>query len=236
MPITSVFRHLPRGSSRLRLLSTGVLKGVCLSLLLNHQGLQAKTLLLLDQFNQPISDAVVAVAAESADLAGQVNNIAVMDQINKQFVPQVLTIQRGQQVSFPNSDNIRHHVYSFSATKPFEIKLFKGEQTQPILFDQAGIAVLGCNIHDNMIGYIYVADKEITTLSNPQGEVSIADNVQHITVWHANMSAHNTERQQVELSQMTADEQGRLVLKIQLLPGQEDKPDVSSGKFKKKFG
>ena len=58
----------------------------------------------------------------------------------------------------PNRDNIRHHVYSFSPAKRFELPLYAGVPTQPVLFDKAGVVVLGCNIHDWMIGYIYVSD------------------------------------------------------------------------------
>ena len=51
-------------------------------------------------------------------------------------------------MTFPNLDPIMHHVYSFSATKPFEIKLYSGDPPTGILFDKPGVATLGCNIHD----------------------------------------------------------------------------------------
>ena len=81
-----------------------------------------------------------------------------MDQRGSQFVPHVLPVQAGTSVTFPNSDQIRHQVYSFSASKRFELPLYAGTSASPIRFDQPGIVVLGCNIHDWMIGYVVVLD------------------------------------------------------------------------------
>ena len=53
---------------------------------------------------------------------------------------------------------MRHHVYSFSPAKKFELKLYTGTPSNPVLFDRPGVAVLGCNIHDQMVGWIVVVD------------------------------------------------------------------------------
>jgi plastocyanin len=39
---------------------------------------------------------------------------AVMDQRARRFEPDLRVVAPGSRVAFPNSDNIRHHVYSFS--------------------------------------------------------------------------------------------------------------------------
>ena len=52
---------------------------------------------------------------------------AVMDQRDRRFVPQILPVQTGAAVSFPNTDSISHHVYSFSPPKRFELYLPKNE-------------------------------------------------------------------------------------------------------------
>jgi hypothetical protein len=49
-------------------------------------------------------------------------------------------------------------VYSFSPAKVFELKLYAGTPVAPVLFDKPGEVVLGCNIHDHMIAYVYVVD------------------------------------------------------------------------------
>lgn len=81
---------------------------------------------------------------------------AVMDQRNRAFVPGVLVVSVGSSVQFPNSDTVSHQVYSFSPTKHFQLPLYKGEIHPPVVFDRPGLVVLGCNIHDSMVGYIYV--------------------------------------------------------------------------------
>ena len=83
---------------------------------------------------------------------------AVMDQKNRQFLPRVLAIQTGTSVKFPNSDNVRHQVYSFSSPKKFQLPLYEGTPAEPIVFDKAGVVVLGCNIHDRMSAVIVVVD------------------------------------------------------------------------------
>jgi plastocyanin len=113
---------------------------------------------------------------------------AVMDQFNKTFVPGVLPVVVGTQVRFPNRDQIRHHVYSFSRAKNFELPLYKGEEAPPVLFDKVGVVKIGCNIHDWMSAIILVlpnphyatADENgrFTLSGLPAGEYSL-------TAWHA---------------------------------------------------
>ncbi|TMS75635.1 methylamine utilization protein, partial [Pseudoalteromonas sp. S1690] len=91
---------------------------------------------------------------------------------------------KGQLVNFPNSDDIRHHVYSFSAVKPFELKLYAGTPNQPLKFENAGVVVLGCNIHDSMVGYIYIADDKQVLVSDANGLVTLSNSTKQVTVWH----------------------------------------------------
>jgi plastocyanin len=114
-----------------------------------------------DQTGRPVADAVIAaapVAAEAPAAKTSKQDKLELDQHGKQFIPHVLVVHTGNQVVFPNTDNIHHHVYSFSPAKPFEIKLYKGTPNEPEVFDKPGVIVLGCNIHDWMLGYIYVTD------------------------------------------------------------------------------
>lgn len=99
---------------------------------------------------------------------------AVMDQRNKQFEPKLLVVRKNTQVSFPNSDDMRHQVYSFSPAKRFELRLYHGTPASPVLFDTPGEVALGCNIHDSMVGYIYVVDTPWFGSSDPQGRIAIA--------------------------------------------------------------
>jgi plastocyanin len=121
----------------------------------------ALTVLVVDPAGRPVADVVVVVSptgAEPARPAPGDRPHAQMDQRNREFVPHVLVIEAGTWVDFPNNDTVSHQVYSFSPAKPFQLPLYKGRSHPPVLFDRAGVVTLGCNIHDNMLGYIYVTD------------------------------------------------------------------------------
>ena len=102
----------------------------------------------------PLEGAVLSLHGGAAPKPGQ----AVMDQRNTAFEPGVLVIEAGTAVSFPNSDTVRHQVYSFSPAKAFELPLYSGTPPEPVVFDKPGVVVVGCNIHDWMIGWIVVLD------------------------------------------------------------------------------
>lgn len=151
------------------------------------------TIRLIDQAQNPVADAVIEIntAHRNSELTtGRTKQTHIMDQIDKAFVPNIITIQQGDQVNFPNSDNIRHHVYSFSKAKSFELKLYSGQPKDPIAFPTHGVVVLGCNIHDSMVGYIYVARDRHVYRSNADGEVEIdvSQPIQSISVWHPNQA------------------------------------------------
>lgn len=123
---------------------------------------------------QPVQYAVVALLP-SEELDYRDRPTAIMDQSDQQFSPHVLAVRTNTLVRFPNSDNIRHHVYSFSPAKRFELRLYHGGTAEPVLFDQPGQVALGCNIHDSMLGYIYVVDSEWFAVSDAEGQLSIKD-------------------------------------------------------------
>ena len=80
----------------------------------------------------------------------------VMDQVDSQFVPHILLVQKGTSIEFPNSDVVAHHVYSFSKPNHFVLPLYKGVAHQPVTFSNDGVVTIGCNIHDEMLAYIVV--------------------------------------------------------------------------------
>ncbi|ASD68452.1 methylamine utilization protein [Pseudoalteromonas piscicida] len=174
----------------------------CFLFLLGSNFATAGQLKVLDGKGEPLQHAVVELTDKPVEPAAQ--EVAVMDQINKQFVPFILTIQKGQLVNFPNSDDIRHHVYSFSAAKPFELKLYAGTPNQPLKFENSGVVVLGCNIHDSMVGYIYVADDKQVLVSDANGLVTLPDSVQQVTIWHPYQDNDIDTRQTVQIVNTTA--------------------------------
>jgi plastocyanin len=99
----------------------------------------------------------------------------VVDQRDKVFVPEVSVIQTGTEVSFPNSDSVSHHVYSFANPNAFELPLYKGGARPVIRFEHAGVVTLGCNIHDSMVGYIVVVDTPYFGTTDARGDLTFAD-------------------------------------------------------------
>jgi plastocyanin len=134
-----------------------------------------------------ISDAVIsAVVVAGSRPPARVGRV-VVDQQDKEFVPYVRPILVGTEVTFPNKDDIRHHVYSFSPAKKFELPLFKGTPPPPVKFDKAGIVVLGCNIHDWMLGYVYVLETPYfgTTAANGRARIAgMPAGTYEVQVWH----------------------------------------------------
>jgi plastocyanin len=125
-----------------------------------------------DAGGAPVSDAVVY--AEGGNSA-PVNKQAVIDQRDKQFVPYVTAVQVGTSILFPNKDNIRHHVYSFSPAKKFELPLYAGVPAAPVLFDKAGFVTLGCNIHDWMVAYVAVLPTPYFQVTGAEGRALLKD-------------------------------------------------------------
>jgi len=157
---------------------------------------QPITFTVVDESGKAVEGAVVSVLGLPDSAPRPQANSAIMDQVDRQFKPRVLLVQQGQNVSFPNSDNIRHHVYSFSKPKPFEIKLYANKPDDPVLFNNAGVVVLGCNIHDNMLGYIYVADSAYARMTDNQGTVTfdLPAKFKQISLWHQRYSFDESAR------------------------------------------
>lgn len=144
---------------------------VTLLLALTCHGIMAAdvTVMVTDAGGKPVTDAVVAFY-DSKTPAANANAAGKIIQKNKMFNPKVTVVQTGTSINFPNEDSVRHHVYSFSPAKKFELKLYSGVPTDPVLFDQAGVVTLGCNIHDSMVGYIYVVDTPFFAKTDDKGK------------------------------------------------------------------
>lgn len=115
-----------------------------------------------------------------------------MAQRNIAFDPHVLIVPVGSTVTFPNRDKVRHHVYSFSKVKSFNLKLYGHEQIPSVLFDKPGVVSLGCNIHDTMSGFILVVDTPFAMQTDANGHVFITGvppGGATIRLWHPSIRA-----------------------------------------------
>ncbi len=141
-----------------------------------------------DAAGHPVKDAVViAVPVDGAMRLPSRPLAQIVDQIDKEFVPRVKAVVVGTPVTFPNHDNVRHQVYSFSAAKRFELPLYAGVPAQPVVFDKPGVVVLGCNIHDWMVGYVYVSESPWFAVTGADGKATITElspRAYVVRVWH----------------------------------------------------
>jgi plastocyanin len=142
-----------------------------------------------DDAGHPVEDAVVTLAVPArAPAPGHFT----ISQKNTMFVPFVLVIPVGSTVEFTNLDPFRHHVYSFSPAKKFELKLFGQGEKRAVTFDKAGIVALGCNIHDSMQAFIQVVDTPFAAKSGKDGRVVLRGapaGTLKLTVWHPHLRA-----------------------------------------------
>jgi len=148
------------------------------------------TVVVRDQKGEPLPDAVVVALPGRGVPPPARPRRETVDQIDKEFIPYVKAVVVGSPVFFPNKDNIRHHVYSFSPAKTFELPLYTGTPAHPVVFDRPGVVTIGCNIHDWMIGYIYVAETPYFGTTGRPGRARLENlppGAYAVRVWHPKM-------------------------------------------------
>jgi len=148
-------------------------------------------IVVTDLGNRPLLDAVVMLEPASGRLPVSPMSGVQIAQMQRQFTPQVTVVTVGTPVTFPNNDTVRHHVYSFSPVKTFELKLYAGVPASPVVFDKPGIAVLGCNIHDQMVAWVVVVDTPLYARSAASGRAQIegvAPGSYRLRVWHSSLA------------------------------------------------
>lgn len=181
---------------------------------------------ITDAHGAAVEDAVVlATPVEGAGAPKAASG--VVDQVDKTFVPYVSVIQAGTVVTFPNHDDVRHQVYSLSPAKSFELPLYAGTRAKPIVFDKPGVVTLGCNIHDWMIAYVYVADTPYFAKSGTDGKATIGNlrsGEYTVRVWHPRMEGSEKQTARKLTIDGTADVAFSLKLKPDFRPRRAPSP------------
>lgn len=181
---------------------------------------------VLDRDSQPIAGVAIVATSLNATISSTTPNpvapMATMDQVKLQFEPQILIVRKGTVVSFPNSDDVAHQVYSFSPAKRFALPLYRGQSSAPVTFDQSGLVILGCNIHDSMIGYVYVADSPYYGKTDSRGRIDLTDlpaGTYRVTAWHPRFTEANPElAQQVTVGAEAARSEFKLTQALAAAP------------------
>jgi plastocyanin len=170
-------------------------------------GAASLNLTVTDANGAPLADAVALLEPAVGKAPVKPMPDVEISQAKRQFDPRVTLITTGTKATFPNFDTVRHQVYSFSPIKTFELKLYAGVPGAPITFDKPGIAVLGCNIHDNMAAWVVVSDTPWFARSGADGHAHIdgvpAGNYK-LRLWHPGPPP-NTEPEPVAITIGAAD-------------------------------
>jgi plastocyanin len=156
-----------------------------LVIVLSQQSIAANLKIkVIDNNNKPVEYAVIYI---NETLPKLTESTLIIDQLDKEFIPYVTVVRRGSAINFPNNDNIRHQVYSFSQSKQFELPLYRGNEFRPVVFNKSGAVALACNIHDWMKAYVYVVDTNKFVVSDKAGQGVLSNllNGKHeVLVWH----------------------------------------------------
>jgi plastocyanin len=158
----------------------------------------ALSVTVLSATGTAVPDAIIIAEPDRGSPPPRPGQKDVMDQRNLMFVPGAMVVQTGTSVDFPNSDQVRHQVYSFSPAKPFQLALYAGKAHAPVVFDKPGLVTLGCNIHDSMLGYIYVTDSPWYGHTGADGTLQLRDltpGEYTVRAWHPRLNESAPELQ-----------------------------------------
>jgi plastocyanin len=178
------------------------------------------SLTVTDASGKPLPDAVALLEPVGAKVPVKPLPDTEIAQRQRQFIPRVTVITTGTRVNFPNFDTVRHHVYSFSSIKAFELKLYAGVPGAPVVFDKPGVAVIGCNIHDKMAGWIVVADTPWFARTGADGRGTLAAvpaGSYRLSMWHAALPA-TPRAAPVDFIVSAADQQHAVQLPVDVQP------------------
>ena len=91
----------------------------------------------------------MAVAGVSLAAAAYAEN-HVVNQKGREFSTASITVKPGDTITFTNSDDVTHNVFSFSPGQEFEIKRQVPGGSSTVPFAKEGTAEVRCSIHPKM--------------------------------------------------------------------------------------
>ena len=203
-----------RAPTLIQLLCLRCLLGMSLGLF-GSASIQAAGFRITDQSGSPVNGAVVSFEPLDQSPPATVPQLINVGQEGLRFAPHVSVIRTGDQVNFPNRDPVRHHIYSFSEARPLEIKLYSGLPAAPLDFPRPGVVVLGCNIHDWMLGFIVVLDTPWWQISDQQGRTTdpeIPAGRYRVRVWHSQLPTPAQSWEQELVFPLEQEQSAQLVL------------------------
>ncbi len=150
------------------------------------------------------ADAVVFIEKVGDNKFAPPSEHAIIDQLNLTYVPRVVAMQKGTTVDFPNSDAVRHNVFSPpTAALQFNLGTYPTGVVKEVLFDVVGETPLLCNVHAEMAGYAITFENPYFALTDKDGNYAIEGvppGKYVVKTWHEKLK---------EISQEVAVEAGK---------------------------
>ena len=185
----------PKRSASAREILFGLLIMLCSMAMTNSVLAANLTIKVADKADGAVENTVVYLeAVNKTRLSNNQPTPASIEQKGRKFFPFVTVVQTGSNISFPNRDTVRHHVYSFSPAKTFELKLYKDVPAAPVTFDKPGTVILGCNIHDQMVAFIHIVDTPYFAKTDHSGKAilsNVPNGAYNLKVWHYALAEEN---------------------------------------------
>jgi len=121
----------------------------------------------------------------------------VVDQLNLVFIPHVLAVQKGTTIDFPNSDLVRHNVFSTpDCCNQFNLGTYDIGTSMPVTFNESCEIPLLCNVHAEMSAFVVVLDNPYFGVTRKDGSFKI-DNVPpgtyKLKTWHEKLKSVEQE-------------------------------------------
>lgn len=145
------------------------------------------TIMVHDADGAPVTNAIVTLSAADVQPAPHTSTTTIIDQQHEQFKSLVSLVRPGDKVRFHNSDAVLHHVYSFAPINQFDMLVRPAETTPETLYAAAGIAAIGCNVHDDMRTYVFVTGLPFAAMTGDDGRAKILSapaGATELSVWH----------------------------------------------------
>jgi hypothetical protein len=121
----------------------------------------------------------------------------VVDQLNLVFLPHVIAVQKGTTIDFPNSDLVRHNVFSTpDSCNQFNLGTYDIGASKPITFNESCEIPLLCNVHAEMSAYVVVLDNPYFGVTEKDGSFRIENvppGAYRLKTWHEKLRSVEQE-------------------------------------------
>jgi len=119
-----------------------------------------------------LANVAVSVVPVDTAVPGSVDTVEI-DQRELRFVPNIVAVGVGGSVMFRNSDPYLHNVYSPTGAQ-FTLGTYARGDTRLHRFETPGRYVVLCNVHPEMVAYVFVVSSPYHAITDSDGRFTVA--------------------------------------------------------------